>query len=72
MHPSKSTGGTDTVQVEDPKLECAVHQVSITEDEEEGKKVNVLEICREPSQFGTDLYTGLLLTEPKVNSLLFP
>ena len=38
MHPSESTGGTDTDQVEDAKLEHAVHQVGITEEEEEGKR----------------------------------
>ena len=72
VHPPKSPGRTDIVQVEDPKLECAVHQVSITEDEEEGKRVDVLENCREPWQIGADLYTGSFLKDPKVNSLFFP
>lgn len=47
MRPSESTGGTDTNQVEDAKLEHAVHQVGLIEDEEEGKGVDVLANYRE-------------------------
>lgn len=38
VHPSENTGGTDTVEVEDAKLERVLLQGSITEDEEEEKR----------------------------------
>jgi hypothetical protein len=38
LHTPESTGDTDTIQVQDPKLEHAVHQESKTEDRKEGKR----------------------------------
>lgn len=38
VHPSESTGGTDTEEVEDAKLERTLRQESTTEDEEEEKR----------------------------------
>lgn len=65
MHPSESTGGTDTLQVQDPKLRHAVHQESITEDGEEGKRDRCFwELLGNRGCSRSDLYSASSLKGP--------
>lgn len=71
MHPSESTGRTDTVQVDDSKLEHTVNQGCISEDERKDGGMDVHENCRDHSCYGADLYTCPSFLGPEVNSF-FP